>query len=199
MPERFHLFVSAGPDLELEREVIGRVVAQLPVQLGWEIKRTPPPGEPRPADLTGVMQCDLFVFLMGQDIAAPVGIEWEAARRSGRRVAPLLRKGRRTPAATLFLREVQIEWQVFESAVELEKLVRAALVDVLLERAVDFKLTPGEWEALNRIRQAEEGGKSRQEGQAEVMLEPAGAGGGGIILGPRDAGAGGVPVGDDRS
>ncbi|MCS7221497.1 MAG: hypothetical protein RML36_10815 [Anaerolineae bacterium] len=199
MPERFHLFVSAGPDLELEREVIGRVVAQLPIQLGWEIKRTPPPGEPRPADLTGVMQCDLFVFLMGQDIAAPVGIEWEAARRSGRRVAPLLRKGRRTPAAALFLREVQIEWQVFESAMELEKLVRAALVDVLLERAADFRLTPDEWEALNRIRQAEREGKSRREEQAEVILEPAGAGGGGIILGPRDAGTGGVPIGGDRN
>ncbi len=196
MPERFHLFVSAGPDLELEREVIGRVVAQLPVQLGWEIKRTPPPGEPRPADLTGVMQCDLFVFMMGQDIAAPVGIEWEAARRSGRRVVPLLRKGRRTPAAAIFLRELQIDWQLFDSAVELEKLVRAALVDVLLERAVDFGLAPDEWEALNRMRKAEEEEKGKREEQAEMVLEPAGAGGGGIILGPRDAGAGGVPIGE---
>jgi hypothetical protein len=193
MPERFRLFVSGGPDLEPEREVIGRVVAQLPVQLGWEIKRTPPPGEPRPADPMGVMQCDLFVFLMGQDITAPVGIEWEAARQSGRRMVLLLRKGRRTPAAAIFLREMQVEWQVFESATELEKLVRAALVDVLLERAVDFGLAPTEWEALHRMRQ-EEREKGRKEEQAEPVLEPAGAGGGGIILGPRDAGAGGIPI-----
>ncbi len=196
MRKRFHLFVSAGPDLEPEREVIGRVVAQLPVQLGWEIKRTPPPGEPRPADLAGVRQCDLFVLLMGRDIAAPVGIEWEAARQSGRRIVPLLRKGRRTPAAAIFLREAQVEWQLFESAAELEELVRAALIHVLLERAVDFGLAPEEWEALHRMRQAERKEKGREEDRAEGVLEPAGAGGGGIILGPGDAGAGGVPIGE---
>jgi hypothetical protein len=46
MPRLVRLFVSATPDLEAEREVIGQVVVCLPVALGWEIKRTPRRGEP---------------------------------------------------------------------------------------------------------------------------------------------------------
>ncbi len=191
MAERFHLFVSAGPDMEIEREVIGRVVAQLPVQLGWEIKRTPPPGEQRPIDLGAVVHCDLFVLMMGQDIAAPVGVEWDVARRSGRRIMPLLRKGLRTPAAAVFLHDIRLDWHSFETISDLENLVRTALVDVLLDRAVEFRLTPQEWEALNLMRKAE---KTKRDEVFEPP-EPAGAGGGGIILGPEDAGSGGVVVG----
>jgi len=83
-----------------------------------------------------------------------------------------------------------LEWQTFESVSELERLVRAALVDVLLERAIDFRLTPEEWEALNRLQAAEE-----EEGEeSSEPPEPAGAGGGGVILGPDDATEGGVLI-----
>ncbi|HEY64794.1 MAG TPA: hypothetical protein G4O02_09510 [Caldilineae bacterium] len=190
MSTRFHLFVSAGPDLDVEREVIGRVVAALPVQLGWEIKRTPPPGKATPSGLDVVARCDLFFLIIGHDISAPVGVEWDTARRSGRRVVPLVRRGAHTPAANIFLRETRLEWQTFESVSELERLVRAALVDVLLERAIDFRLTPEEWEALNRLQAAEE-----EEGEeSSEPPEPAGAGGGGVILGPDDATEGGVLI-----
>jgi len=37
MAKRVRLFVSAGPDLEAEREIIGQAVARLPVSLGWTI------------------------------------------------------------------------------------------------------------------------------------------------------------------
>ncbi|NOZ28898.1 MAG: hypothetical protein GXP39_12720 [Chloroflexi bacterium] len=191
MAKRFHLFVSAGPDMEVEREIIGRVVAELPVNLGWEIRRTPLPGEPHPADLEAVAHSDLFLLVLGHDISAPVGVEWEAARRSGRRIVSLLRRGPHTPAANIFLRETREEWQRFESAAELEKLVRRALVDLLLERAVDFRLTPEEWEALEQLRESEEG-----EEESSQPPEPAGAGGGGVILGPDDAVRGGVVIGE---
>ncbi|MCD6290345.1 MAG: hypothetical protein J7M34_07565, partial [Anaerolineae bacterium] len=178
MTVRFHLFVSAGPDMEAEREVIGRVVAGLPVQLGWEIKRTPRPGDAQPADLEAVQGSDLFVIMMGTDISAPVGVELDVARRSGRRIVPLLRPGPRTPAATVFLHDVRLDWQRFESVAELEKMVRTVLIDVLLERSIEFRLTPEEWKALDALRSAMEEGEDRD------VPEPAGAGGGGVILGP---------------
>ncbi len=190
MPRRFRLFVSAGPDLEPEREVIGRVVAQLPVQLGWEIKRTPPPGESRQTDTEAIANCDLFLLLMGQDIVAPVGVEWDVARRSGRAVVPLLRKGAHTPAAAIFLRETHLSWQPFETLAELEQLVREALVNTLLERATDFVLTPEEWEALQQL-------QKEDTADEELESEPAGAGGGGVILGPEDVASAGVIVGEE--
>ncbi len=183
---RFHLFVSAGPDLEGERELIGRMIAELPVQLGWEIKRTPLPGQPQPADLESVRRCDLFLLLMGEDIVAPVGMELDMAQRSRRAIVPLLRKGRTTPAAAAFLRAVHLEWQTFATAEEAAKLARVALIDALIEHVAEFELPPHEWQALEALRRADVG-----EASASEM---GGAGGGGIILGPEDAAAGGVLV-----
>ena len=45
MADRVRLFISAGPELEPEREAIGRALAEFPINLGWEIKRTPRLGE----------------------------------------------------------------------------------------------------------------------------------------------------------
>ena len=45
MASRLRIFISAGPDLEIEREVVGKAIATLPVSLGWVIKYTPIRGE----------------------------------------------------------------------------------------------------------------------------------------------------------
>ena len=41
MAETLRLFVAATNDLEVQRAVIGRAVADLPVQIGIEIRRSP--------------------------------------------------------------------------------------------------------------------------------------------------------------
>ena len=41
MAEILRLFVSATTDLEAQRSVIGRCVAELPTRIGIEIRRTP--------------------------------------------------------------------------------------------------------------------------------------------------------------
>jgi len=84
MASRLRLFVSAAPDLEAEREVIGQTVAELPVSLGWAIKRTPKRGEPLRPALEAVEACDFYVLLLATDIRAPVGLELYAARRAGK-------------------------------------------------------------------------------------------------------------------
>ncbi|GAB4563593.1 MAG: hypothetical protein Kow0047_12580 [Anaerolineae bacterium] len=190
MGTRLNIFVSAGPDLEIEREVIGRVVAELPIQRGCEIHRTPRAGEMRQPDLDAAAECDIFFLLMGADITAPVGVEYDVARRARRRIVALLRKGQsHTPAGSIFVRESRLEWDPFEDTDELEEKVRAALVDVLMEDPHRFGLSPEEWEALESLREKE---APAEEGEA--IQRPGGAGGGGVILGPEDAARGGVPL-----
>ncbi|MCW5850488.1 MAG: hypothetical protein KIT87_10445 [Anaerolineae bacterium] len=46
--ERARLYVTISPDLGAEREVIGRAVAGLPVDVGWEVGYTPGPTTRRP-------------------------------------------------------------------------------------------------------------------------------------------------------
>ena len=71
MTDRVRVFISAGPELEPEREAIARGLARFPINLGWEIKRTPRPEEA--VDLKAVQGCDFFVMLFASDIRAPVG------------------------------------------------------------------------------------------------------------------------------
>ena len=67
MATRVRLFISAGPDQEPTRELLGRALAEMPVNIGWFIKRTP--------DVDSVAECHLFALLLGSDIWAPVGLE----------------------------------------------------------------------------------------------------------------------------
>ena len=67
MATRVRLFISAGPGEEPARELLGRALAELPINIGWVIKRTP--------DVDAVPECHLFALLLGADIWAPVGLE----------------------------------------------------------------------------------------------------------------------------
>ena len=44
MAEKLRIFVSATQDLDAERAIVGRAVADLPLQIGIEIRRTPAEG-----------------------------------------------------------------------------------------------------------------------------------------------------------
>ncbi|MCC7354105.1 MAG: hypothetical protein IT330_10135, partial [Anaerolineae bacterium] len=90
MPDRLHLYVSAGPDLESEREAIGQAIAQMPLSLGWSLKRTSAQGESPASALETIRQSHLFILILGVDITAPVGAEWDLARRAGRTVLAYL-------------------------------------------------------------------------------------------------------------
>jgi hypothetical protein len=176
------LFVSAARDLDRERDVIGRVVAELPVTAGWTIGRTPVKGQAAalsPA-LTTAATCDLFIFLLGQDISAPAGSEWDAARAARRPLLALLKDVTRTPAGQEFQRYGQDGWVRFRSAEELERQVRGWLVRQLLDHAEPLRLTLPEIEQLATLH-----GKLKDELAAPPSPpgDPAAAaGGGGVIL-----------------
>lgn len=179
------LYVSAGRDLEPERDVIGRVVAALPVTAGWEIGRTP--GWRTSVAVSAVdvspATCDLFIFLLGQDISAPAGSEWDAARASRRPTLALLKDVARTPAGLEFQRLGQDLWVRFKAAEDLERQVRTWLVRQLLEHAERLRLTLPEVEGLAALERALQ--REAEERTTEASPAPdrsRAAAGGGIIL-----------------
>ena len=197
MAGRVHLFVSATPDLEPEREIVGQAVAKLPVSIGWEIKRTPRRGEPLQPALEAVAACDVYLFLLGQDITAPAGVEWDIARRSGKEPLAFLKDVLHTPAAQVFIREAGVTWVRFASDEELMNLIQTALAERLLERELEYGLSVVEHEALSALLQRREEEEGKEGPPAEVSPiegRPGGAAGGGVILGPGDLPPGGVPL-----
>ncbi|MBL7183221.1 MAG: hypothetical protein ISS50_02095 [Anaerolineae bacterium] len=194
MAERLRLFVSAGPDLEAEREIIGQAVARLPVSLGWTIKRTPRRGEPLAPALEAVRACDFYVLLLGTDIRAPVGLELITAQRARKTTLAFLREETaRTPAARVFIRDAQIIWTSFHSGQELETLIQKALAQRILEGAASYAISPVEWETLSALVEQ----PSPKETAELELVEAGGAGGGGVIIAPgRDLPPGGVLVGE---
>lgn len=194
MAERLRLFVSAGPDLEAEREIIGQAVARLPVSLGRTIKRTPKRGEPLALALHAIWACDFYVVIVGTDISAPVGLELITARRARKTKLAFLKEGTaRTPAARVFIRDAQVNWNPFHSGQELESLIQRTLARRILEGAESYAISPVEWETLLVLVEQ----PSCKEMAEQELGEASGAGGGGVIIAPgRDLLSDGVLVGE---
>jgi hypothetical protein len=175
------LFVSAGPAEEGAREHVGRALAELPINVGWVIKRTP--------DVDSVAECHLFAVLLGHDIAAPVGLELWWARRTEKPVLPYAAEGLRTPACQVFFQDnVFLDWRSFRDLVGLR---RAFLLDVsrfLLAHPERYGVTVTEAEALRGFMAQLEKAVTAVPGRAPAKEGPLaraqGAGGGGVILAP---------------
>jgi hypothetical protein len=191
MPDRLYLYISAGPDLEDEREAIGQVIARMPISIGWDLKRTPRRGDSPVSALETIRQCHFFILILGMDITAPVGAEWDLARRAGRTVLAYLKEVNRTPAALVFVRDSRIPWAPFRTPEELGQKVESDLARLLLDHIGALGLTVADLESLSGLlKQAETAGPPEA---AKSQPERGGAGGGGIILSPgRDLPPGGV-------
>jgi hypothetical protein len=191
MGDALRLYISAGPELEPERDAIGQALAEFPVNLGWEIKRTPHAEEP--VDLEAVRNCEFFVLLFSSDIRAPVGWEWTVARGTGRVILAFLRRDRpQTPAGREFARNLKTEWRPFDHGHDLARQLMESLSGRILDRWREFGLSAHEWEVLSAYVARLRAGKLQETPEAE----PAGAGEGGVILAPgRDVPKGGLVVG----
>ena len=153
MTEQILLFISAAADLQAEREVLGRAVAEIPVDLSWRVVQSDLHSDP--TDLEAVQQADVHVLLLGSDIRAPVGQEWLVARRSGRQPLLFLKQEQnRTPAAVDFVRYVagHESWQPFRDASHLRLQVLRVLGDYLWRRRDGLRLTVAEVERLREWR-----------------------------------------------
>jgi hypothetical protein len=176
MAELLRIFVSATNDLEAERAVIGTALAELPIQIGAEVRRTPARGAKYDDIYELIANVDRVYFLMGRDITAPAGAEWHLAWQLERSIAPLRRPGRLTLAAQEFIRTSLVEWQMFREATDLARTVTLDLIRILQHPTNRYGLTVAELELLALRRQ------KLSATAARVAAEPGGAEGGGVIL-----------------
>lgn len=176
MAEKLRLFVSATSDLESARAVIGRAVADLPVQIGVEIRRTPVQGAAYDDIFELIANVDRAYFLLGRDITAPAGTEWYLGWKLERSIVPMFADVRRTPAAQEFVRNFPGEWVRFRSLGELARLITLDLVRILNHPTNRYGLSVHDLELL-QLHKARVLKRSLNVGD-----EPGGAEGGGVLL-----------------
>jgi hypothetical protein len=186
MATRVRLFISAGPDQEPARELLGRALADMPVNIGWLIKRTP--------DVDSVAESHLFALLLGPDIWAPVGLELWWANRTDKPIIAYRADVLRTPAAQAFLHEnAFLDWNHFS---DMQQLRRAFLLDIsrfLVQHAHRYGLTLLEAQILEDYL-----ARLDQQNLTAVPAKSTGAAGGGVILAPgKDEPAGARVIGED--
>lgn len=179
MAETLRLFVSATKDMEAERALVGQAIAQLPVQIGIEIRRTPADGAPYEDIYELIANCDRVYFMMGKDITAPAGAEWFLAWKLERSILPLRMAGLPTPAGQDFVRLLPSGWRYFRHGQDAARIIALDLVDLLNHPTNRYGLTVTELELLNTHRRRLEQMQPRQPKRAE---KPGGAEGGGVLL-----------------
>jgi hypothetical protein len=180
MPRPIRLFVSSSPELQPEREVVGQIVAELPLTLGWQIGHTPQPGEGRSEDLSRTASCDLYVVILGHDFAAPMGAELRQARSAGCALMAYRKRCTRSPSSQHATRRPNLEWRTFPEPNVLRTLLRRDLLRALLLCASRLGLDMGELERLLKLAE-EEPGLRQGHGTDEAGRGEAGRSG--VILG----------------
>ena len=128
-------------------------MVDVPTSLGWTIRQTPTSRDEPELDM--VRRAHLYALILGNDIQAPVGLEWQAAQQSG--VTTLLfyhAALRQTRAAQSFMRLAaqKARWHAF---CDLDDLCRQALrhmVDHLLAQRIAYALDDAEVERLRAWR-----------------------------------------------
>jgi hypothetical protein len=158
--------------------MVGQIVADLPVEVGWEIKHTVGPGEDDREALTFVERCDFYLLVLGGDFAAPMGVELRKAQRQGRRVLAYRKDVPHSPSAQRLLRQTDLAWTTFQTLLELKREVSRALAKAILDQGERFGLHVNEVQALLEITESE-----KEEEEPGEIDRRRGAGRGGVILG----------------
>jgi hypothetical protein len=180
MPRPIRVFVSCSPDLSAEREILGRLIAALPVSVGWDVAYTPLPGESHRPGLITVADSDFFLVLLGHDFAAPMGVEWAAAASLKRPLLAFRKNVLTSPSAQLHLRETRaaVAWEEFDGPDDLRRKLTPRLAQLLLDRGEYFGLQLPEVEGLLTLAKPDASPAPQTDEDARR-----GAGRGGIILG----------------
>jgi hypothetical protein len=186
MPSQVRLYISAGPDQDPARELLGRSLAEFPINVGWVIKRTP--------DVDSVAECHLYVLLFGPDIVAPVGLELWWARRTEKPIIGCYFDGLHTPAGQVFLQEnADLNWTRCADLPALRRAVMTHLSRFVLAHAERYGVSLLEAERLRAYVASLD-----KTAPAPAAPKATGAGGGGVILAPgKDEPAGARLVQDE--
>lgn len=181
MSEILRLFVSATNDLESERAIVGRILADLPVKIGAEIRRTPASGGKYDDLYEMIANCDRVYFMIGQDITAPAGAEWQLAWQLERDILPLRSGANLTPAAQEFMRSTApLNWIDFGTTAQLAQIISLDLIKILDHPNNRYGLKVAERELLQAHGQRL---RERAAHAATATVEnPGGIEGGGVLL-----------------
>ena len=186
MAEKLRVYVAATADLESLRGVISHVLAHLPVQVGAEIRRCPPAGASYDDLFELISNVDRFYFLLGKDITAPAGVEWDLAMQLQRTTVPFRRHSAITPSGFLFITQALLQvrlrdWRFFDTNLELARLVAVELIETLLHPDNRYGLTAGEVLLMEqRLQDARAGLWPRPQDLPDDILQE-----GGLILDAR--------------
>ncbi len=178
MATELALYVSAALEMDPECELLGQRLAKLAQSIRWSIKRTPRPHAQENPDLEALAQSHFYLILLGQDITAPIGVEWRAAQEEGATVFAY-RSTERTasPAASVFAQQSGIRWRTYSEPVEFVKDFERRLIQELLEGTPGYGLT---LEDIRDLSSRFEETEQSDEGNGGERRR--GAGGGGVIL-----------------
>lgn len=152
MVDTFKLFVSAADDLSPEREIIGHLVTEIPVTLGWQINLSPTGKSLDNAQL--VMDADFHLIVIGEDIRAPVGYEWQVSRRAGKLPPFFIKQGlKRTMAAADFLKTISNYPKLHDYTLlsNFRTRILNQIGNYIITRADYFELKPAEFENINNF------------------------------------------------
>jgi hypothetical protein len=152
MVDIFKLFISAANDLPDERELIGHLVTEIPVTLGWQLNLTPMGKNSESKDL--ILDADYHLIIFGEDIRAPIGYEWHISRSAGRK-PPFFIKANipRTIAGGDFLKRISRypSLNSYASLAEFRKLVLTNIAQHLIKYADLFDIKSLEFEKVSNF------------------------------------------------
>jgi len=147
MVDTFKVFISAADDLSSEREIIGHLVTELPVTLGWQINLSPTGASLDNVPL--VLDADFHLIVIGEDIRAPVGYEWQVSKRAGKLPPFFIKQGlQRTMAAVDFLKTISNYPKLHDYTLlsDFRTQVLNQIGNYLIKQADYFELNPAEYE-----------------------------------------------------
>jgi len=176
MSAELNLYISSAHEQDAECEQIGRLLAEKLPTIRWRIWRTPLYGDTNP-DCDVIGHCQFYVIILGTDLVAPMGVEFQMAKEAGAFTIGFRDLSRfASPSAEYFARYADVAWQEYT---KLDEFI-PSFERILLRQLIDG--TPGYGLALEDLEQI-----SAQLQQIE-SLKPAPqgtrseAGKGGIIL-----------------
>ncbi len=151
MTKPIHLFVSSSPDLVEEREMVGQVIAQIGLNIGWRIGHTPRLGAEAEERALWVEECDIYAILLGQDFAAPMGEE--LLKVLSKQVKPLAYHKLRTPSPSTLntLHHIPLRWKHFVTPAQFRTLFTRDLLKALIDQAEKLELNLADLAGMLRL------------------------------------------------
>lgn len=152
MVDTIQLYISAANDLISERELIGQIVTELPVTLGWQISFSP---VGKNSDMEkSIIEADLHLFVFGEDIRAPIGYEWHLSRRMGRKPPFIIKENiPRTIAGRDFLKRISSYPKLlsYNTLAEFRKLVLTQIGRHIMKHAEHYAIKALEFENISKF------------------------------------------------